>query len=312
MCALTPNNPLFQPGFEDADTSITAAIGLYGYYGPAPTSKLASAPSDYLCRDAAPFFAIHGSHDPMVSPAITRFRGRTLTHLDKPRAVRGTAGRPAQLRSLRVDPLYRSSRRHGNIRLTSPHHRSSPRFLSFRTARDPTRRNGSDATADRTAATARLLAPAQHGRTNIIPADRRSPRRDPLLDDGCSWIHIARSDWCNPSMLTPHRTTHARLCEDADASFNLSLPKVCLRRSTVDHTRPSTSLDSHRRLILDPTACARCVYACVGRRDRKRCSPNFTRQRVQTSTPPHATTRPRVTRPPPHLHHRDRHRGAAR
>ena len=42
MCALTPNNPLFQPGFEDAHTSITAAIGLYGYYGPAPTSKLAS------------------------------------------------------------------------------------------------------------------------------------------------------------------------------------------------------------------------------------------------------------------------------
>ena len=72
MCALTPSNPLFQPGFEDADTSITAAIGLYGYYGSAPTSKLASAPSDYLCRDAAPFFAIHGSHDPMISPAIAR------------------------------------------------------------------------------------------------------------------------------------------------------------------------------------------------------------------------------------------------
>ncbi len=72
MCALTPNNPLFQPGFEDADTSISAAIGLYGYYGPAPTGGLASAPSDYLCRDAAPFFAIHGSHDPMISPSIAR------------------------------------------------------------------------------------------------------------------------------------------------------------------------------------------------------------------------------------------------
>ena len=58
----------------------------------------------------------------------------------------------------------------------------------------------------------RMLAAAQHGRTNIIPADRRSPRRDPLLDDGCSWIHIARSDWCKP--IDAHHQTvrrHARL-----------------------------------------------------------------------------------------------------
>ena len=33
MAALTANDPTFQPGFEDADTSITAGIGLYGYYG---------------------------------------------------------------------------------------------------------------------------------------------------------------------------------------------------------------------------------------------------------------------------------------
>ncbi len=31
--ALTPRAPAFQPGFEDADTSVTAAICLYGYYG---------------------------------------------------------------------------------------------------------------------------------------------------------------------------------------------------------------------------------------------------------------------------------------
>jgi acetyl esterase/lipase len=67
MCALTANDPMFQPGFESADTSITAGIGLYGFYGPAPTSSLASAPADYLRADAAPFFAIHGDRDPMVS-----------------------------------------------------------------------------------------------------------------------------------------------------------------------------------------------------------------------------------------------------
>jgi hypothetical protein len=31
LAALTPNDPTFQPGFEDADTSATAAIGLSGY-----------------------------------------------------------------------------------------------------------------------------------------------------------------------------------------------------------------------------------------------------------------------------------------
>ncbi|WP_307036650.1 alpha/beta hydrolase fold domain-containing protein [Streptomyces canus] len=30
LCALTPNAPVFQPGFESADTSVTAAICLYG------------------------------------------------------------------------------------------------------------------------------------------------------------------------------------------------------------------------------------------------------------------------------------------
>ncbi len=36
MCALTADDPMFQPGFEEADTSVSAAVGLYGYYGPAP------------------------------------------------------------------------------------------------------------------------------------------------------------------------------------------------------------------------------------------------------------------------------------
>jgi acetyl esterase/lipase len=30
LAALTPNDPAFQPGFEHADTSVTAAISLYG------------------------------------------------------------------------------------------------------------------------------------------------------------------------------------------------------------------------------------------------------------------------------------------
>ena len=39
MAALTPNDPRFQPGFERADTSVTAAICLYGYYGSLDTDE---------------------------------------------------------------------------------------------------------------------------------------------------------------------------------------------------------------------------------------------------------------------------------
>ena len=40
MCALTANDPTFQPGFEQADTSVSAAVGFYGFYGSAGSSEL--------------------------------------------------------------------------------------------------------------------------------------------------------------------------------------------------------------------------------------------------------------------------------
>jgi acetyl esterase/lipase len=61
--ALTTNDPTFQPGFEDADTSFTAGIGLYGYYGTLggdehpPTTPLA------YDGDPPPFFVVHGDQD---------------------------------------------------------------------------------------------------------------------------------------------------------------------------------------------------------------------------------------------------------
>ena len=61
--ALTTNDPTFQPGFEDADTSIAGGIGLYGYYGSLggnehpPTTPLA------YDGDAPPFFVVHGDQD---------------------------------------------------------------------------------------------------------------------------------------------------------------------------------------------------------------------------------------------------------
>ena len=67
MAALTPNDPAFQPGFERVDTSITAAISLYGYYGSvAADARRPSSPLEYVRPDAPPFFVTHGDQDTVV------------------------------------------------------------------------------------------------------------------------------------------------------------------------------------------------------------------------------------------------------
>ncbi len=65
MCALTGNDPRFQPGFEDVDTRISGAVGLYGYYGPASGGDEPSSPADYLRPQAPPIMLVHGARDPM-------------------------------------------------------------------------------------------------------------------------------------------------------------------------------------------------------------------------------------------------------
>jgi acetyl esterase/lipase len=68
VSATSPDDPTFQPGFEHADTSVSAAVGFYGYYGsPWLSEREPSAPDAYARADAPPFFVIHGTRDPMVS-----------------------------------------------------------------------------------------------------------------------------------------------------------------------------------------------------------------------------------------------------
>lgn len=77
-CALTPNDPVYQPGFESADTSVTAAICLYGYYGfffgeepdvtPSPNQPYA-----YLDPGAPPFLIAHGTKDALATVEATRY-----------------------------------------------------------------------------------------------------------------------------------------------------------------------------------------------------------------------------------------------
>jgi acetyl esterase/lipase len=67
MAALTANDPVFQPGFEHSDTSVSAAVCLYGFYGTRYLAgSLPSSPRAYIRRDAPPFFVAHGDHDSFV------------------------------------------------------------------------------------------------------------------------------------------------------------------------------------------------------------------------------------------------------
>lgn len=92
LAALTPNDPQFQPGFEDADTSVQAAVPFYGIYdftrlddslhammpGLLIKSIIKQRPSTHLQTfadaspihqvnaDAPPFFVLHGKNDSLA------------------------------------------------------------------------------------------------------------------------------------------------------------------------------------------------------------------------------------------------------
>jgi acetyl esterase/lipase len=93
LAALTPNDPDLQPGFENADTSVVAAVPLYGRYdfldrgghcaGSGLLQLLAAnvmpcsheqdphlweraSPVSRVRPDAPPFFVVHGSHDCLI------------------------------------------------------------------------------------------------------------------------------------------------------------------------------------------------------------------------------------------------------
>ncbi|MDM4142580.1 MULTISPECIES: alpha/beta hydrolase [Mycobacterium] len=92
LAALTPNDPQFQPGFEDADTRVQAAVPFYGIYDftrldktlhpmmpglliksiikQKPSTHLqtfeAASPVNHVNPDAPPFFVLHGRNDSLA------------------------------------------------------------------------------------------------------------------------------------------------------------------------------------------------------------------------------------------------------
>jgi acetyl esterase/lipase len=78
LAALTPNDPAFQPGFEEADTSVIAVVGLNGWYGGYYGQDDASSPLASVRPDAPPFFIAHGDHDTVAPVEVARHFADTL------------------------------------------------------------------------------------------------------------------------------------------------------------------------------------------------------------------------------------------
>ncbi|MEA5116013.1 MAG: alpha/beta hydrolase [Propionicimonas sp.] len=70
-CGLSAGQPELQPGFESIDTSVSAVIGLYGYYGRA-FGQHPSAPEDFTGSALPPLLVVHGEKDPMASVGHVR------------------------------------------------------------------------------------------------------------------------------------------------------------------------------------------------------------------------------------------------
>jgi acetyl esterase/lipase len=64
--ALTADRGDLQPGFEDVDTSVTAVVALYGYFGATDVGHGGTPVADHADEGAPPVFVIHGDQDTIV------------------------------------------------------------------------------------------------------------------------------------------------------------------------------------------------------------------------------------------------------
>jgi acetyl esterase/lipase len=97
LLSLTPNDPEYQPGFEDKDTTVQACVPFYGAYDMANILGIKASEREYrwflapklfktkdrevarraspltrVTADAPPFFVIHGTHDSLIEVAEAR------------------------------------------------------------------------------------------------------------------------------------------------------------------------------------------------------------------------------------------------
>jgi acetyl esterase/lipase len=72
MVGLTAHDPSRQPGFAEADTSVAAVVGCYGYYGPADGTSADADPREQVHAGAPPFLLVHGGLDTLVPASSAR------------------------------------------------------------------------------------------------------------------------------------------------------------------------------------------------------------------------------------------------
>ncbi len=85
ITGLTPNDPVFQPGFEGVDTTVSGFISLYGYYGALSGTELPSSPLDYVNENAPPAFLAHGELDTVIrEEGARRFADRLRETSENP------------------------------------------------------------------------------------------------------------------------------------------------------------------------------------------------------------------------------------
>jgi acetyl esterase/lipase len=135
LAALTPDDPAYQPGFEDADTTLQAAAPHYGVYdlaGASGSRKARQMRDTFLARavlrkdplrdlaeferaspllrvgpDAPPFLVVHGHHDTLVEVAQARQFVQALRAVS-PRTV-AYAELPGTQHAFDVFPSIRSA-----------------------------------------------------------------------------------------------------------------------------------------------------------------------------------------------------------
>jgi acetyl esterase/lipase len=110
LAALTPNDPLYQPGFEDVDTRVQACVPFYGAYDFTDRQGLwkhsllvpmlerlvfkkrlrdardefdHASPMSHVRADAPPFFVIHGAMDSLVPVEDARLFVKLLRAISK-------------------------------------------------------------------------------------------------------------------------------------------------------------------------------------------------------------------------------------
>lgn len=133
LLALTPNDPAYQPGFEDADTRVQACVPIYGVYdfvepggtwhhrellpvlerhimkttlAEEPEAFAKASPLHRVGPDAPPFFVVHGAADTLVPPAEARAFVKALR--DRSRAAVAYAEIPGAQHAFELFPSVRS------------------------------------------------------------------------------------------------------------------------------------------------------------------------------------------------------------